>query len=49
VGIPSLLLGLKRRARYKAWQQRQHAWLAPGPVSFRGDAKGAGLRLGLRF
>jgi hypothetical protein len=50
VGLPSLLVGLRRRAKYKAWQQRQHAPSALlGPVSFWGAANGAGVRFNLRF
>jgi hypothetical protein len=49
VGLPSLLVGLRRRARYKAWRQRQHARVALGPVSFWGAANGGGLRVNLRF
>jgi hypothetical protein len=49
VGIPSLVLGLQRRAEYKEWSQRQRSRVALRPLSFWGDSHGAGLRYGLRF
>jgi hypothetical protein len=46
VGIPSLVVGLHRRERYKAWRQRQ---LSARQLGLFGDASGGGLRYAARF
>lgn len=46
VGAASLAIGLRRRARYKAWR-KQHL---PAPqLGWFGDPHGAGLRYAVRF